>query len=85
MDQLNKTINMLGKGIVNLSEQAGFKSWSLNNISSEKDFTTQVDLINNDVYFINNKHALGFSERLGAFESFFSYEGIKYMFNNYGE
>ena len=85
MDQLNKTINMLGEGIVNLSEQTGFKSWSLNNISSEKDFTTQVDLINNDVYFINNKHALGFSERLGAFESFFSYEDIKYMFNNYGE
>jgi hypothetical protein len=40
--------------------------------SSGNAYKTNVDLINNNIYFINSNNCLEFSERLNQFESFYS-------------
>lgn len=97
IDDLNKTINNFSnEGIKDLSIEKGFKSWSNNNIKNSgilkiknfkdlSNFSTVVDKVHNDVYFINNAQCLGYSETLGKFTSFYSYENIPFMFNYQNE
>lgn len=94
VDSLNKDIYILGTPPVNLSEQYGFKTWSYNNIlnlneynltNNKKAISTNLDIINDNLYFNNEDYSLMFSERLNQFESFYSYEDITHMFNIWGE
>ena len=62
-------------------------SWTINNWTTgtvtdlSKSFVTQYDKINGDIFFINEKDCLCFSENLGQFSSFYSYEKTPYMIN----
>ena len=94
INSLNKDIYLLGTPPINISEQFGFKTWSFNNIlnlyeynltENKKAFITNLDIINDNLYFNNEDYSLMFSERLNQFESFYSYEDIAYMFNIWGE
>ena len=42
-------------------------------------FVTYYDKANQDVLFINKEHCLAFSEKIGAFTSFYSYENVPYF------
>lgn len=61
-----------GQNSVSLSDTLGMSSWVKK--QDLKSFRTDYDKVNRDVYFINPTNCLGYSEKLGQFESFFSYE-----------
>ena len=50
-------------------------------IDNKKAISTNLDIINDNLYFNNEDYSLMFSERLNQFESFYSYEDIAHMFN----
>ena len=74
--------------ISTISDQKGFKQWfskqHTNKVWNPKDqlnFRTYYDYIHNDVYLIKDDVCLVFSEYLGEFTSFMSYEKTQGMFN----
>ncbi len=91
IDSVNRSINIFNGQISSLSDKLGFHSWANQHLQGLKDwspytydnFTTHFDNINKDIYFINKSEALCYSELLGQFTSFFSYENVPYMFNNW--
>lgn len=102
MDNINKAIYLFNGQLNNLSASLGFDSWSKMHIlsseykwtpSSYLTFAGYYDKKNQDVLFINDSTALAYSEKLGAFTSFYDYGGTPYFCNlddvglwiNYGE
>lgn len=91
IDETNRSINIFNGQTSSLTDKLGFHSWANKSLVSLKDwspesygnFTTHFDNINKDVYFISETEALCYSELLGQFTSFFSYENVPYMFNNW--
>ena len=90
IDSLNKAIYSYNGQIQNLSGAAGFNSWCKKNIQalntgwSPKEFSdirACYDRINQDVLFVNKDIALAYSEKIGAFTSFYSYGGAPYLCN----
>lgn len=88
IDDITKGIYLFNGQLNNLSDKLGFHSWineaSHTNIWNPADFSgfvTYYDKINGDVFFINKKECLAFSEPLGQFSSFYSYEGTPYFAN----
>ena len=89
IDDKNNSINMIGgEGIISLSDKLGFHSW-INNNSTLKvwnpvdfdNFITYYDKTNNDVLFIGKDTCLAYSETLGQFSSFYSYDNTPYILN----
>ena len=71
-----------------ISESLGFKSWAYNKINNNiwdlQDFNsivTYYDNVNKDVLFIDKYDCLAYSESLGQFTSFYSYNNIPYFIN----
>lgn len=71
-----------------LSDKLGFRQWISDNSNlniwnpvSFESFISFIDKVNDDIYFINKKYCLCYSELLGQFTSFMSYEGVPAMFN----
>ena len=89
IDDITKGIFLFNGQLNNISDKLGFHSW-INKVSDEVNiwnpvdfdgFVTYYDKVNGDVFFINKNECLGFSEPLGKFSSFYSYEGTPYFAN----
>ena len=76
------------EGINSLSDKLGFRQWiNTHNVHVDWDpvnfsnYRSFYDKNNNDVYFTYEDHCLCYSELLGQFTSFMSYEKVPSMFN----
>lgn len=86
-DNTNKDLYTFNGSLNNLSDTKGFHSWTVNNLSNTdpwnptqfNNLVTYYDPINGDVMFINNETCLTYSEPLGEFSSFYSYDNIAYF------
>lgn len=89
VDDLNQGIlSFNGQNIVDLTYTKNMYSWINSNVSlvswNPKDYgaiRTFYDRNNSDIYFTTNTDSLVFSERLGAFSSFYDYGKVGWMFN----
>ena len=90
MDSHGKNIYMFNGQLNNLSTIGGFNTWCKNNIpevgsswtpDTFKDFVTYYDKKNQDILWINSEKALAYSEKLGAFTSFYDYGDTPYFSN----
>ena len=90
MDSNDKSIYNFSSQIQNVSQQGNFSSWCKQNIPSQEklwtptafeNFTAFYDRMNQDVLYVNKDVALAFSEKSGAFTSFYSYEGVPFFCN----
>lgn len=89
MDDIGKDIYLFDGKLNNISDRFGFHSWIISNFPNIKvwnprDFATAgevtyYDKVNGDVMFITNNTCLSFSEPLGNFSSFYSYEKTPYF------
>lgn len=89
IDDITKGIFLFNGQLDNLSDRLGFHSW-INRASDSIDiwnpvdfngFVTYYDKVNGDVFFISKDECLAFSEPLGQFSSFYSYERTPYFTN----
>lgn len=89
IDDITKGIYLFTGKLDNISDKLGFHSW-INAASDSVNiwdpvdfngFVTYYDKINGDVFFINKDECLAFSEPLGQFTSFYSYEKMPYFTN----
>lgn len=89
IDDITKGIFLFNGKLDNLSDRSGFHSW-INRASDNIDiwnpvdfdgFVTYYDKVNGDVFFISKDECLAFSEPLGQFSSFYSYEKTPYFTN----
>lgn len=90
MDNINKSIYLFNGQLQNLSITNGFNAWCKNNMPDHNtiwnpysfdNFVVYYDKMNQDVLFINNNIALAYSEKLGAFTSFYDYGNTPYFAN----
>lgn len=89
IDNITKGIYLFNGKLFNLSDKLGFHSWinaksnSINiwNPIDFKGFVTYYDKINGDIFFISKEECLAYSETLGQFTSFYSYESMPYFIN----
>lgn len=88
MDSNEKSIYRLGEGLQNISQQGGFNAWCKRNIpdasiewtpSNIHHFRAFYDKLNQDVLFVNDSTAIAFSEKIGAFTSFYDYGNTPYF------
>ena len=89
IDDISKGIFLFSGEIANLSDKLGFHSW-INSRSTDvniwnpidfEGFVTYYDKVNGDVFFISKEECLAFSEPLGQFSSFYSYENTPFFSN----
>ena len=89
IDDITKGIFLFNGQLENLSDKLGFHSW-INTKSKDINiwnpvdfygFVTYYDKVNGDVFFISEDECLAFSEPLGQFTSFYSYEHTPYFIN----
>ena len=89
IDDITKSIFLFNGQLDNLSDRLGFHSW-INRASDSIDiwnpvdfdgFVTYYDKVNGDVFFISKDECLAFSEPLGQFSAFYSYEKMPYFTN----
>lgn len=89
VDDITKNIYLFNGNLLSLSDKLGFHSWINSNSTTldtwtpkdSKAFRTLYDKIKGETYFITDTTCLVYSENLGQFISFFSYEGIPFMVN----
>ena len=89
IDDITKGIFLFNGQLDNLSDRLGFHSWinrasknvSIWNPVDFDGFVTYYDKVNGDVFFISKDECLAFSEPLGQFSSFYSYEKMPYFTN----
>lgn len=89
IDDITKGIFLFNGQLNNISDKLGFHSWINKasdgiNIWNPVDFdgfVTYYDKVNGDVFFISRDECLGYSEPLGQFTSFYSYERVPYFSN----
>lgn len=88
VDNDTNSIYLFNGEIQSISDSLGMRQWvNENNTHADwnpvtyENFRGFYDKNNNDVYFVNNKWCLCYSELIGQFTSFMSYEGIPAMFN----
>lgn len=85
MDDLNKSmLSFSREGLQSVSAK-GFSQWFKDNIDLNDRFNIYYDALTKDVYVVNNKYCLSYNEQLDAFSSFYSYEGMKDLFNLGGD
>ena len=89
IDDITKGIFLFNGQLNNISDKFGFHSWinrasknvSIWNPVDFNGFVTYYDKVNGDVFFISKDECLAFSEPLGQFSSFYSYEKMPYFTN----
>ena len=89
IDPYSSGIYRLTDSITDLSDNLGFRSWINTNSSKIKGwnpynfsgFCIYYDKANSDVYIIGKDECLVYSELLGQFMSFYSYNNTPYFFN----
>lgn len=81
IDDLNKAMLSFNKeGLASISAK-GFSQWFKDNIDFNDRFNIYYDALTRDVYVVNSKTCLSYNEELDAFSSFYSYNGMKDVFN----
>ena len=81
IDDITKGIYLFNGNLTNISDKFGFSSWTKENFKNlepltgteKNNFISYYDPIESEVMFINNIKCLTYSERLGAFTSFYDY------------
>lgn len=89
IDDNIKGIYLFNGSLANLSDKLGFTSWAKENLknleplSTEKhnNFVSYYDPIESEVLFLNDKECLTYSEKLGAFTSFYDYNNYTLPIN----
>lgn len=97
VDDINKNISLLSsEGIVDISGKSGLSTWVKEQIGrgskndywtpdNNEEFISFYDDVNSDVYFYRwgseSNPCLVYSEKLGAFSSFFDYKDVPMMVN----
>lgn len=88
IDNETNSLYLFNGQIQSLSDKLGFRQWVSDNNSHENwdpvnynNFRSFYDKNNNDIYFIDKDECLCYSELLGQFTSFMSYEKVPAMFN----
>ena len=89
IDNINRAIMKFNGQFDNLSDRLGFRQWAKLEFNDLKHwhpkrgmvYSTHYDRITNDVLFISDINCLGFSEPLGQFSSFYSYEKVPFVAN----
>ena len=87
IDDTSRGIYLFNGQLQNISDKFGFHSWINKAIDNTSDwnpvdfnnFITYYDKTEGDVLFIKKDECLGFSEPLGQFSSFYSYESLPYF------
>lgn len=85
IDDLNKSMLSLGKDGLSSVSAKGFSQWFKDNIDINDRFNIYYDALTKDAYVVNSRFCLSFNEELDAFGSFYSYEGMKDVFNIGGD
>lgn len=85
MDDINKAMFSFGKDGLQSVSANGFSQWFKDNIDFNDRFNIYYDSLTKDVYVVNSRYCLSYNELLDAFSSFYSYEGMKDVFNMNGE
>ncbi len=80
VDSYNKTMCALSEGVRLLSDELGFHSW-MTTLPSPWLMRMHYDRRNNSVMGSNKSTAIVFSETIGQYESFMSYEGTMELLN----
>lgn len=95
-DTFNRSINMIGQGMGNLTESNGFRSFmynntDLDNLSTDnpvirKGVSSGYDPVNGDIYFSflneGNDFTIAYNESMKVFTSFYSYVPSMYLFKS---
>lgn len=88
IDDINKQLFMYQSQITNVSESKGFNSWFHSQCNFKTwspklfdNFVSYFDSYYKEVLFVNKDHCLAFSEILGNFTSFLSYEHNPFFIN----
>lgn len=89
IDDITKGIYLFNGELNNISDKLGFHTWigsaskniSIWNPVDFNGFVTYYDKTNDEVMFISKDECLGYSELLGQFTSFYSYENTPYFIN----
>lgn len=89
VDDITKNIYLFNGQLGSLSDKLGFYSWVDNNTNSStiwdpanfNNIVTYYDKGNGDVMFITKDECLNYSENIGQFTSFYSYENTPYFIN----
>ena len=88
VDNETNSMYLFNGEIKSISDSLGMRQWVSENNSHEnwnpvtyENFRGFYDKNNNDVYFVNKDYCLCYSELLGQFTSFMSYEKISSLFN----
>lgn len=87
IDDIGKSIYLFNGQLTSISDKFGFHSWINNKSDSLKTWSplkfenivSYYDRINGDVFFISGEDCLAFSETMGTFSSFYSYEHSPYF------
>lgn len=88
-DDLNKNLMVYtGDSPLNVSDKFGMSTWAKNNMNNTiwdyenfDNMTVQYDRKNKDVLYITSDSCLAYSNIIGGFTSFYSYENIPYFIN----
>lgn len=80
LDTTSKQLMNLGEGITSVSGTHGFSEW-FKNKQDHSSLRSSYDYVNNDLYLNWSDTSLVFSETLGQFTSFMSYEKTSSMLN----
>lgn len=86
IDNINRSIMRFNGQFDNLSDRLGFRKWAKSEFNSldiwipqsSVPYIASYDRVNNDILFINGENCLAFSETLGQFSSFYSYESTPF-------
>lgn len=88
IDDYSNDIYVYNGQLASLTNKLGFSNWKKETASLDvwnpvdfNNFITFYDLTNGDVYFVNKETCLVYTESLGQFTSFMSYEETPAMFN----
>ena len=87
MDSASKNIWLFNGQLNNLSQSGGFNTWAKQLPSMQvkwdpvsfNNYVSYYDRINQEVLFIGNETALAYSEKVGAFTSFYDYQKAPYF------
>lgn len=81
LDNNTKELYNIGSELASISSTHGFSNW-FKTKDNHEDLTSSYDFNNNDLYLVwKGDTCLVYSERLGQFTSFMSYENVSTFFN----
>lgn len=84
VDNLKRSLLAFGKEGMSLVSVKGMSQWFKENTSLDNPMRLSYDSIAHDLYISNNKTCLAFNEEIDAFSSFYSYGGMRAVFDTGG-